>query len=350
MTRPNEEQILYLRREHVEQACARIDGIAVMRNVFALHGDGKTILPDEAYLSWTNLEGESVRSLNMPAYIDGDFPYAGTKIINGNIANPRRGLPRASGVTLLYNSITARIICILEAAYLSSLRTACVSALSVDLVKGHEITTAAIIGAGVLAQAHICTLAQSLKKLKTIYIYDIDPQRIALLQKDLNTQPEISHLTLRPATTAEKAIREAQLIIPTTTTTTGYIQASWLQPGSILVNVSLDDPLPEVVLQAEKVIVDDWSLVKNDSHRLLGRMYRAGQICGPDDTLDTTTQHPRRIDAQLGELVLGKKAGRDTLQGNIFINPFGLAIEDIALASHVYLVARELGIGTWLPR
>ena len=37
----------------------------------------------------------------MPAYIGGSLDIAGTKIINGNIANSSRGLPRASGLTLL---------------------------------------------------------------------------------------------------------------------------------------------------------------------------------------------------------------------------------------------------------
>src|SRR6266699_6601033 len=94
---------------------------------------------------------------------------------------------------------------------------------------------------------------------------------------------EASEVVLQPTTTAEEAIRVAQLIVPVTTTTTGYIPYEWLQPGSILVNISLDDPLPEVVFKADKVIVDDWNLVKNDPRRLIGRMYRAGQIIGPGE-------------------------------------------------------------------
>jgi N-[(2S)-2-amino-2-carboxyethyl]-L-glutamate dehydrogenase len=123
-----------------------------------------------------------------------------------------------------------------------------------------------------------------------------------------------------------------------------------LQPGAILVNISLDDPLPEVVFQAEKVIVDDWPLVRSDPRRLLGRMYRAGQICGPDEALPESGKTCRRIDAQIGDLVLGKKSGRETLDGVILVNPFGLAIEDIALASRVYQIAQTAQLGLWLPR
>jgi ornithine cyclodeaminase/alanine dehydrogenase-like protein (mu-crystallin family) len=142
------------------------------------------------------------------------------------------------------------------------------------------------------------------------------------------------------------------LIVPVTITTTGYIRFDWLQPGSILVNISLDDPLPEIVLQADKVIVDDWNLVKNDTRRLLGLMYRAGQIIGPNEPVDSARngQQRRRIDAQLGEIVLGSKSGRDHLDDIVLVNPFGLAIEDVALATHVHQKALELNIGVWLER
>src|SRR5689334_9630663 len=53
----SEEPILYLCRKEVEAICREIDTVAVMRDLFALHAAGKTILPDEAYLGWTNANG-----------------------------------------------------------------------------------------------------------------------------------------------------------------------------------------------------------------------------------------------------------------------------------------------------
>ncbi len=139
MTITAENHILYLSRSDVEIACNSIDPVAVIRDVFKLHGTGQVILPDEAYLSWTNDHDEQVRSLNMPAYIGGSLDIAGTKIINGNIANSSRGLPRASGLTLLFDNTSVRINCIMEGAYLSGLRTASVTLLSAELFKGREI-------------------------------------------------------------------------------------------------------------------------------------------------------------------------------------------------------------------
>lgn len=347
-----ENDILYLNRKEVECACEDIDVVAVIRELFTLHGFGQTILPDEAYLGWSNDLGEPVRSLNMPGYIGGTFSSAGTKIINGNIANPSRGLPRASGLTMLYDQTSVQITCIMEGAYLSSLRTACVTALSAELFVGKAIESVAIIGAGVLAQAHIELLTQRLPALRSIYLFDLQSARIAALLDEVETRLQEYEVELYIAASAEEAIRAAQLIVPVTTTTTGYIPFDWLQPGAILVNVSLDDFLPEVVFRAQQVIVDDWNLVKNDPRRLLGRMYRAGEIVGPDDPIDNSQdgQPKRRIDAQLSEIVIGNKRGRTHLDDIILVNPFGLAIEDVALATHVYQKALELNLGIWLER
>jgi N-[(2S)-2-amino-2-carboxyethyl]-L-glutamate dehydrogenase len=350
-----EDSILYLSRKDVELACKDIDVVGVIRDLFKLHGSGQTVLPDEAYLGWTNDLGEPVRSLNLPGYVGGSLNCAGTKIINGNISNPSRGLPRASGITLIYDPISVRINCMMEGAYLSSLRTACVTALSADIFKGREIESAAIIGAGVLAQAHIELLAKQLPGLRVLRVFDLDKGRTASLKAGVAAVLQEHGVEFQETSSAEEAIKAAQLIVPVTTTTTGYIQFDWLQAGAILVNISLDDPLPEVVLRAHKVVVDDWNLVKNDPRRLIGRMYRAGQIIGPDEPaagsdISGSSQQRRRIDAQLGEIVAGSKTGRDHRDDIILVNPFGLAIEDVALAAHVYKAALELNIGVSLER
>jgi ornithine cyclodeaminase len=341
-------KICYLRKDEIKQICKDIDVIAVMREVFKMHAQGQVILPDEAYLSWQNDQNEPARSLNMPGYIGGSLRMAGTKIINGNICNPCRNLPRASGLTLLYDPITARVICIMEASYLSSLRTAGTSALAIDLLRGPAISCVAVIGAGVIAQAHIELLIRHLPEIKRIRLFDIDAQRRTALQRGLASLLQEAQVALEAVSSAEDAIRPAQLIIPATTVTAGYIQFEWLQPGAILVNVSLDDPLPEVVMKASVVVVDDWNVVRNDAKRLLGRMYREGRLLGPDERAERLATSCRRVDAQLGELVIGARKGRQSMEDVILVNPFGLSIEDIALASLVYQKATLCNLGTWL--
>ena len=127
-------------------------------------------------------------------------------------------------------------------------------------------------------------------------------------------------MDFRETSSAEEAIRAAQLIVPVTTTTTGYIQFDWLQAGAILVNISLDDPLPEVVLRATKSswTIGTWSRTTRDAW--WGGCTERGRLLGPT-TFSLPPGHlwpgghpsARRIDAQLGEVVVGSKPGRGQL-------------------------------------
>jgi N-[(2S)-2-amino-2-carboxyethyl]-L-glutamate dehydrogenase len=325
------EPILYLSERDVAAALESIDIVAAVRGALAAHSRGETVLAQEAYLGW-EYAGETLRSLSMPGLVDGT---AGVKIINANPANPSRGLPRASGLTLLFDVQTSRPTCILAAAGISCRRTAAVTAIAAEILGAHPIERLALIGAGALARCHLHLLPPRLPDLREIRLYDLDASRAAALAATAD---------LIVCESAEQAIRGAQLVVPLTTTRAGYIPYDWLEPGTLLVNVSLDDPLPDVALRADKLYVDDWKLVAADEHRVLGRMLRAGQISPPG----STTHDARAIDGELGELLNAARSGRRHAEEIILVNPFGLAIEDLAVAAHVYNHALEHGLGITL--
>lgn len=330
--------ILYLSGRDVARAVEALDAVNVVAAALAAHARREIVLPGQAYLAWSHA-GESLRSLSMPGMVDG---RAGVKIINANPGNPARGLPRASGLTVLFDAETGRPVCVMEAARISSLRTAAVTALATDLLGAHPIERLAILGAGELARCHLELLARRLPALREVRLYDPVRARAAALAARLTDATVCA--------SPEQAIRGAQLVVPVTTTTTGYIRDEWLAPGALLVNVSLDDPLPDVVLGADKVFVDDWSLVATDERRLLGRMLRAGEIRGPDGDNTQTITMARPIAGELGDVLIGAREGRSRTDERIVVNPFGLAIEDIAVAHHVHERAIRLGLGTRLER
>jgi ornithine cyclodeaminase len=286
----------------------------------------------------------------MPGYVVAETPVVGTKIINSNPRNPMNQLPRASGLTLLFDPQTGRITCVMEGAFVSALRTASVSAVASDHLASATVEQLAILGAGELARSHLKLLPPRLPGLREIRIFDLEATRAAQLAREV---PEIAArgIRLRIAESAESAARGAQVIVAVTTTTTGYIALDWLEPGSLLLNISLDDALPEVVLGVDRLIVDDWHLVSQDNHRLLGRMYRAGQIVGPlDETRSPLGPDVRRVDAELGWVLTGRAPGRRNETERILVNPFGLSIEDVALADEVRQAACRRGLGRVLDR
>ena len=56
-----------------------------------------------------------------------------------------------------------------------------------------------------------------------------------------------------------------------------------------------------------------------------------------------------RLHAELGEIIVGDKPGRETDDEIILLNPMGMAIDDIACAKAILQRAEDRGIGTVLP-
>jgi ornithine cyclodeaminase/alanine dehydrogenase-like protein (mu-crystallin family) len=353
------DSILYLTSAEVRAACADLDPVAVTRDALACHATGATVLPNETYLSWFPDNGSppsgdlnpaasatTARSLGMSGMVMGSSPVVGTKIINSNPANPTTGIPRASGLTVLFDPETARPVCIMEAAHISALRTASATVLAAELLQARPITTAALIGAGAQANAHLGLFLSHLSGLERVRIFDQDLERANTLREKHETHAEDGGTSLEIVASAREAIADAELIATVTTTTTGYIPFDWLSEGATLVSISLDDPLPDVVATADIVVVDDWKLIAEDSRRLLGRLYRQGLVCGPEQG---PNGEGRRVDATIGDLILGRHPGRRDPDEIAYVNPFGLAIEDLALAQLVYEHANSAGHGRQLP-
>jgi ornithine cyclodeaminase/alanine dehydrogenase-like protein (mu-crystallin family) len=343
--RETPEGLLYLTSQEVRSICKEIDSIALMREVFHLHGSSDTVLPEEAYLTWKTMRNESVRSLNMPAYVGGKFRAAGTKIINSNPKNRSRGLPRANGLTLLFDEESVRVICVMDGGYISALRTASVSMLCVSLLSVRSIHCLAVVGVGVIGRSHIDLAVKTFPSLERVIVFDDDAAAAERLSQDL--EATVIREVAIEVRNAKEAVSLADVVIPATTTTTGYIPYEWLKPGSVVINVSLDDLLPDVFLKSDLLFVDDWNLVRSDCRRMLGRLYREGLVAGPDKTV--TQNGIRKIDGEISDLVLGRHPGRRSLEEIVIVNPFGLAVEDIALASRIFEIASRHGIGVRLP-
>lgn len=193
-------------------------------------------------------------------------------------------------------------------------------------------------------------MAERLPRLRRVLLFDLDARRAEQMRREWGPRLAARGAEITLAADAREAITQADLIVTVTTVTSGYVPFEWLRPGALMCNVSLDDPQPGVVMRAHKVVVDDWNLVKADCRRLLGRMYREGTLVGPDAPPPERREGVRRVDAQLGDVVAGRRPGRTSDDEVILFNPFGLAIEDVALAAEVYRAARRSRAGTFLER
>lgn len=346
------KEMRYLNRAEVIEACAAIDVVAVVREALKSHEQGETVLPAEAYLGWQTSNGFGARSLAMQGMLTGANRTAiGLKVINGSLENVERGLPRSQGLTMVFDKETARPLVLMEAAYISALRTAAVTAATAQALGGPGPQSLALIGCGTLAKAHIKVLESSLPTLTEIRLHDWNEARAKSLAEAVAAAFG-DRLEVVVAPDSETCVRGADLVVPVTTVTEGYIPYAWLKPGAVVAHVSLDDLLPEVAERAGLLLVDDWSLVSEDQHRVFGRLYRQGRLLSPSGE-----RHPdadpvasaRRVDATIGAVIAGTHPGRTSSTDVVVSNPFGMAILDVAVADEVHRAAVERGLGISLP-
>jgi ornithine cyclodeaminase len=340
------ETLLYLSRADVIRAADTIDPVAVVRDALLQHARGRTTLPAEAYLAWRTADGSFARSLTLPGAIWDTEPALGVKLINSSLANPAHGRARARGLLVQFSRETAYPVAILEGAYLSALRTAAYTALSAQLLGPAAPDKVAVIGCGVLGEAHVRMLAATCPAAH-FAVYDHIGERCGAMSAALAADG----LRCRAAESAREAVAGAGIVVTVTTTTTGYLPHAWLAPGTLVAHVSLDDVLPDVVRLADLIVVDDWELVSTDNRRVLGRLFHAGELIGPHGETSGTSVPlaTTRVSTSLPDVLAGRHPGRSHPDEIVLSNPFGMGILDVAMGAAVLRSARHLGIGMGLP-
>ena len=109
------------------------------------------------------------------------------------------------------------------------------------------------------------------------------------------------------------------------------IEAGWLAEGTFASPVDFDSYWKgDALRQADKLATDDISQME---------YYR-----GAGYFKDTPQPY-----ADLGEIVTGKKPGREATEERTICINLGLALDDMATGILIYKKAREKGIGSQLP-
>lgn len=323
-----EPELRVLDRHTVERCVAEFDPLGAVESVLRSHATGSTVLPPEAYMEWNNQAGAYCRSVAMPGGIPGrDGPVYGMKIINAAVSNPRAGLDRAGGVIMLFDPETARPYLMADAGYLSALRTAAYTLLSLRHLGPQAPESISLIGCGALARQHLRLLARYHPETIAAHVYDLDPGRAQLLAEWAATGTP--GLNVVPCPTARQAVAASNVVVTLTTSRQPYIQADWLQPGCFVAHVSLDDLTESAFLQAEAVFVDDATLIRDNPRRILGRLMAEGKV--------------GNIAGTLGEVLVGTRPAVRLHDGIVVSNPFGMSILDIALLEQVARTADEAG-------
>jgi N-[(2S)-2-amino-2-carboxyethyl]-L-glutamate dehydrogenase len=307
---------------------AIVDGLAA-------HARGDYVQPLKPYLRWPGADHIADRIIAMPCYLGGEQPVAGLKWVGSRQHNPVQfGLERASAVIVLNDAETNYPIAILEGGLISGMRTAAITAVGTRYLARGGFTDVGCIGCGPIARMQMQTLLEQFPGIQCIHLFDLSPEAAKSLGVKLaESNPDVDFLC---ADSAESAVRAADVVVTCTVTSTPYLAFDWLKPGAFISNISIMDVHKDVYERADKVVVDDWDQ-SNREKKIINQLVLEGRFSR------------EQLHAELGEIVIGDRPGRENEDEIILLSPMGMAIDDIICARHFYRLAHERGTGTRLP-
>jgi len=327
-------QFLYLTQKEVKEAGLDMKlTIETIEDVFRLHAEKKVIVPFKTVLDLDEKERGRINA--MPAYVGGEYEVCGIKWIAGFPKNPiLHGLPRATGLIIINDSWKGLPLAIMDCTLISAMRTGAVTGVGAKYLARSDSEIVAMIGAGVQARTQLLALTHVLHQLKEVRVYDIRKEASEKYAKEMSEQ---TGLKIVPVDSPKDAVVGADIIVTVTVADEPIVKDKWVKKGSFFAHVgSYQEEEYEVVLHSDKIVVDDWHHVLHRETPVLAKMYKEGLI-----TED-------RIYADLGDIVIGKKKGREKPDERIFFAPIGMGSEDVALAYKIYKSAKEKKLGVML--
>nr|WSX25013.1 2,3-diaminopropionate biosynthesis protein SbnB [Streptomyces tubercidicus] len=299
----------------------RGDVLGIVSSAYRAHESGDSVNPDSYFLRFP--EKPDSRIIALPAYLGADVQLAGIKWIASFPGNTRRGAPRASAVLLLNDYETGYPIACLEAANISAARTAASAAVAATALRpdGFAGTRIAVVGGGVIAR-NICDYLHTAGCTPDSYlVHDLDEASGQALADHVRATQN------RPAdfTADLDAALRADTVVFATTALEPYVSAPF-KPGQLVLNISLRDLAPEVVLGADNILDDVEHCLKAQTSPHL-----AEQLSGSRDFVTGT--------------LAGVLNGEVTPSADrpVIFSPFGLGVLDLAVGAFVLGEARKDG-------
>ncbi|WP_240436435.1 EamA family transporter [Streptomyces sporangiiformans] len=323
------EEILFLSRSQVAILFDPDTAIDSQRVAFAALGNGTAELPDKIHYS-SRFDGSIVFCYASRLSAD---TGAVSKFGSVNEGNTARGLPNVHALITVLDPETGRPVAVMDGTTVTTLRTAAGSALAVDALARPDATRLAVIGSGVQARAHVRAIAR-VRALRSVRIWSPTPENRLAAAAELAAELGIEGIEVEAAATAEDAVADAHIVAACTLSEEPVVLGSWLSKGCTVVSVGSVEPTrcetdAEVLRRASAVVVDDPATVAVQ--------------CGPVVTALRSGDIGRQDLVALGDVVVGRAAGRTDPDDIVFYGSVGLGVQDAAAAWAVIHRARRGG-------
>jgi alanine dehydrogenase len=189
------------------------------------------------------------------------------------------------------------------------------------------------IGTGNQARMQIRAISE-IMKIEEIHASDNSPKSLSAYKRDIEIEFGIPVVM---ASSEKAAVEQADILITTTRGKGSLVEADWVKPGTHIVAIGTDQrgkqELDPEIFRNAKVVVDS-----------LSQCIEKGETWHP---LDSNIIAKEGVYAEIGEILLGRKPGRESDAEVTIFDSTGMAIQDNITAGKIYFNAVERNTGTY---
>jgi alanine dehydrogenase len=303
--------------------------LKIAEKVYRAHGEGTVLLPPKLTLDLAAAVPPRAGFLMaMPACL-ADPPVAGLKWVAGFRENPKRGLPPITALIVLVDPENGAPLSVMDGTYITAIRTGAASAVFARALARKNASILGIIGAGTQGRMHLRAMARVFS-LKEVRVIDVQEEVAERFRSDLSAELGIG---ITVAGSRREAVDGADVVCTVTAADEPLVKHEWVKKGTLVVSVGSGRELdPELVLSADRIVVDDR--VQTRERGELAGLFASGRLTD------------RGVHAEIGEVLAGRKRGREDEEEIIVAVHLGLGSLDLGCAWEALRKARERGLGT----
>lgn len=322
--------MLVLTRADVESVLEMDDAIKAVEDGFRELARGNVIMPQRLATPVSPYDG---LHLSMPVFVDGEPGALSIKIITVYSDNPARyELPAIQGVLLLYDAPTGRLLAMMDAEYLTAVRTGAVSGVATKYLAREDASIVTLFGAGAQAGAQLEAVC-AVRPIEQAFV--ITRTGVKDMDFCLHMQNRLG-IHVLPCRDVRMGVESADILCTATNSHTPLFNGNWLQDGvhvnAVGAYTSKMRELDSNTIHAARVFVDQHEAAQAE----------AGDILIPVAQGELAYGH---VIGELGSLLLGEIEGRTCYTDITVFKSVGLAMQDAVTAAIVYARAIDAGIG-----
>jgi alanine dehydrogenase len=241
-------------------------------------------------------------------------------------------------LVLLYGGEPRQLLAVMEAGSLGQIRTGAASGVATRYMAREDASSVGMVGTGNQAITQLSAVC-AVRPIQTIKAYSRTQER---REEFCRTMSDSLGIQVLPVSSAQEAVQGTDIAIAITNVRTlePVIIGDWLEPGmhinaagaNSLARRELDDA---AVMRCSIIAADAVDQAKIECADLV--MPADSGILSWDAVLE------------LGQVVTGKASGRASANDITLFESQGIALEDVAVAAHIFERAKTEGVGEALP-